>query len=271
MRKNISPDAAPEANDFSTPVRPGQTLVLYGAGLGAVEGNEAAGTVPSASSGTGVEVWLGLRRARVISAGRSECCAGMDQIVIETPAGIEGCTVPVDVRLAPGELASYSHVAVASAGACSDPDGLSEQLRCQVSANGGGRLGAITVGQIGWALDGVSANFTRVGSGFVTPSGTCGYPPFRDPPATGVTYYWNAGPALQLEGPSGEQAIPQDLVRRLGAGKLCNPQRRRRPRCGCVSHPGSPAHTSSQSRDCGHLSAVVSMDRTNRCDYRAEG
>src|SRR5262249_33297468 len=64
------------------PARPGQTMILWATGLGAASGNEAQGPLPGdMKDALGVEVWVGLKKARVTYAGRSGCCAAIDQIV----------------------------------------------------------------------------------------------------------------------------------------------------------------------------------------------
>ncbi|MEZ5354780.1 MAG: hypothetical protein R2762_19275 [Bryobacteraceae bacterium] len=76
----------------------GHLGVLWGTGLGAAPGDEARGPIPGDLPGLDVRVWIGDRLARVTYRGRSGCCAGLDQIVFETPAGIEGCQVPLIVE-----------------------------------------------------------------------------------------------------------------------------------------------------------------------------
>ena len=212
VAQNIGADGAWQANGFATPARPSQLMVLWGTGLGAVQGDESAGPAPSPASGAGVEVWFGLVRARVLYAGRSGCCPGIDQIVVETPAGIEGCSVPVAVRPFLNDLdGSFPSVAVASRGGCSDPHGVSEPVRQRMAASGGGKVGFVLLGQYGWSPDGMTAYFTRFGNRFVIPAGTCGHAPAGNYPAPGESVYWDAGASLVLNGGSVEWAAPQDF------------------------------------------------------------
>src|SRR4051812_21492296 len=74
LAQNIGTDGSWQPNGFATPARPGQVLVLWGTGLGAVDGDETAAPAPSSSSGAGIEVWFGLVRSRVLYAGQSGCC-----------------------------------------------------------------------------------------------------------------------------------------------------------------------------------------------------
>jgi uncharacterized protein (TIGR03437 family) len=80
---------------------PGDTLFLWGTGLGPVSGNELSG------SGLGqdmpnlpVTVWLGGVQAPVSYRGRSGCCIAEDQIAITVPNTVPaGCAVPLVVQI----------------------------------------------------------------------------------------------------------------------------------------------------------------------------
>src|SRR5581483_1799312 len=80
-------------NTLVTPARPGQLITLWATGLGAVSGDEAASPLPGDLGP--IALYVGGKRAVVRYAGRSGCCAGVDQIIFEAPAGVEGCYVPV--------------------------------------------------------------------------------------------------------------------------------------------------------------------------------
>lgn len=81
------------------PARPGDTVVLWGTGLGPVAGPETSASEAGALD-TPVEVMVGHRNAAITYQGRAPCCVGLDQINIripeETPAG---CFVPVWVSV----------------------------------------------------------------------------------------------------------------------------------------------------------------------------
>ena len=82
---------------FQNAARPGDTVILWGTGLGAIDGSD--NDVPSGGKQfSGVEVFVGTSAARISYAGRSGCCAGLDQIAFEIPASVSGCFVPVAVR-----------------------------------------------------------------------------------------------------------------------------------------------------------------------------
>lgn len=104
---------------------PGETLVLWGTGIGPVKGVENAGPLPGDQTGVLTQVFVGNAPATVTYRGRSGCCAGLDQIGFVIPANIEGCSVPVAVQI--GDLVSnFTTIAVAKTGrACTaDSTGL---------------------------------------------------------------------------------------------------------------------------------------------------
>jgi uncharacterized protein (TIGR03437 family) len=80
---------------------PGDTLILWGTGLGAVNGNDASGAgLGQNMSNIPVMVWMGGVQAPVVYQGRSGCCVGEDQIVFTVPNNVPaGCAVPLSVQI----------------------------------------------------------------------------------------------------------------------------------------------------------------------------
>ncbi|MBC8166330.1 MAG: hypothetical protein H7Y20_10710 [Bryobacteraceae bacterium] len=130
---------------LNRPARPGQTMILWGTGLGPTTASEAAGPVPGDLAGVNVQVYVGGRLATVSYKGRSGCCASIDQIAFVVPDGVEGCYVPVVVRT--GDVVSnFASIAVARTGnTCSDVNGLSGQDILTAQANGNSRTGNISL------------------------------------------------------------------------------------------------------------------------------
>ena len=111
-------------NDLIQAANPGQVVTLWGTGLGPVEGDEAAGPLPG-DLDVETEILVGGIAARILYKGRSGCCAGVDQIVIEIPEGVLGCLVPVAVKTN-SVVSPYTVISIAEEGAvCSDPHGFS--------------------------------------------------------------------------------------------------------------------------------------------------
>ena len=214
-------------NAYDQPARPGQPVVLWGTGFGPVAGDEAAGPLPG-DLHLNLEVLVGGKRARVLYAGRSGCCAGIDQIVFETPAGVEGCRVPVVVRLPDQGLETqYVRLSIAaSGGRCTYrggiPQSLLEKLDQRLKTQGHLDVGSTSLGSFsvepterGGSL---TASFWRQSSEHVEDlipddasmaPGTCagvGAPPGYSTSGGGFQIL-DAGPTLTLQTPQGPMSL----------------------------------------------------------------
>ncbi len=94
---------------------PGETLLIWGTGLGPVKGNEAGGPLPGDQTSIPVEVYIGGKQAAIAYRGRSGCCTGLDQIAFVVPAGVESCNVPVVVKIG-NTVSNFTSIAVAASG-----------------------------------------------------------------------------------------------------------------------------------------------------------
>ncbi len=145
----------------TNPARAGDTMIIWGTGIGPVSGDERGGALPGDQPSLAAEVWVGGRQAQLSYRGRSGCCVGIDQIAFVVPVGVEGCNVPVYVKTG-AVVSNFSSIAVAPAGqnTCSDPGGFSPQDLATASANGGLRIGTISltrtqtkISQSGFSID----------------------------------------------------------------------------------------------------------------------
>lgn len=145
-------------NTVSAPAASGDTILVWGTGLGAVAGDD--GTVPKpGTSLDGVEVFMGNQTVRVAYAGRSGCCAGLDQIAVEVPKALAGCFIPVAVRRA-GQTSNFVWASISQAGEpCTSKVGLPVDLPARLLAKEQIRTGAIALGPIG-ILDGAGFNYS---------------------------------------------------------------------------------------------------------------
>lgn len=108
------------SNTLTSPATPGQTVILWGTGLGPVTGNEAGGPLPGNLPYLD-SLYVGGQQVTPRYAGRSGCCAGVDQVVFDIPAGVSGCYVPV-AAVTNGVLSNFGTISVsASGGNCDDP------------------------------------------------------------------------------------------------------------------------------------------------------
>jgi uncharacterized protein (TIGR03437 family) len=116
--QNVNSESDRPVNALTRPARPGQTVILWGTGLGPTSANEAAGPVPG-DLPISVEVFVGGRSATITYKGRSGCCAGIDQIVFTTPQDVSGCYVPVVVKT--GDVVSnFTTMSIGTGNVCRD-------------------------------------------------------------------------------------------------------------------------------------------------------
>ncbi|MBZ5607822.1 MAG: hypothetical protein LAP38_06175 [Acidobacteriia bacterium] len=131
------------------PARPGEVLIAWGTGLGAIDGNDAM-PPPSGKQFANVEVFVGNSPATVVAAGRSGCCAGLDQIAFEVPNATFGCLVPVTVRTGGATVSNFVSVPISARGeACSNTaPGFPASLLNRAIAGDPLKLGLIAIGPV---------------------------------------------------------------------------------------------------------------------------
>ncbi len=134
-------------NTLISSVAPGGTATLWGTGLGPVaSGDEAAGPIPGALPYLD-HLYVGGQIANVRYAGRTGCCAGVDQIDFDIPAGVEGCYVPI-AAVVNGIVSNVGTIAVSPNRECDDPLSFRAADLATLEKNG-----SLAVGSIGlWDL-----------------------------------------------------------------------------------------------------------------------
>jgi uncharacterized protein (TIGR03437 family) len=231
--QNVLSGTDQPVNGVFRPARPGQTVILWGTGLGPVSGNEAGGPLPGDLKDTlGVEVYVGNRPARLIYAGRSGCCAGIDQVVFEVPEGVQGCYVIVAVKVG-GVVSNFTSMAVAAEGSvCSDAAGIAS-ADLAAASSGSLRLGVVDLSRtqlriaaLGTSLESKADLATGLFGRFSTqqlaasrgitqlPSiGSCAVSTFRGLNPTPVDPVrpapFDAGDSLTITGPLGNKSVPR--------------------------------------------------------------
>ena len=150
---------------------PGQTLILYGTGLGALPAGSADNQAApvAAINQSQVEVYVGVQKAAVAYAGRAPGFAGLDQINFVVPGGITGCAVPLAVKVG-SVVSNFASIAVATnGGACSDPLGLTSTQLQRLSSGNTLRIGQLallkTSIEVTLPVIGTQTISTEVGSG----------------------------------------------------------------------------------------------------------
>jgi uncharacterized protein (TIGR03437 family) len=139
---NITPDGMP-VNSPTITAQNGQTITLYGTGLGPVTGGDnvapKAGDLP-----VQVDVFVGGVQAAVQYHGRTSCCAGLDQINFTVPdKAPSGCWVPVYVRTAGTTISNFTTMAIDPAGGVCSTDVLPHISSALVSGNAFGEVIAV--------------------------------------------------------------------------------------------------------------------------------
>ena len=122
---------------LATSVRPGEPIVLYGTGLGAIVGALDDRPPGAARTTVPVEVVIGGKVLSPEYAGRSPNYPGLDQINVTAPTDVAaGCYVAVAVGVN-GRLSNIVSVPLVETGrTCPHPFHISEQSASRIDAGG---------------------------------------------------------------------------------------------------------------------------------------
>lgn len=159
--QNVNSESDRPINTILASARPNQAMILWGTGLGPIQGSDAQAP-PVGDLNQPIEVLVGGRRANVLYKGRSGCCASIDQIVFEVPGGLSGCYVPLVVKNG-NRVSNYTSISVApNGGRCSDPFGFTDAELSAAEATGRLRFGSVNLSRIGSKISaaGVSIDST---------------------------------------------------------------------------------------------------------------
>jgi uncharacterized protein (TIGR03437 family) len=208
---------------------PGESLALWGSGLGPVSGDETQYQTPSNLTGVPIEVDIGGVSAAVIYRGRS-IYPGLDQINVVIPPGVSGCHVSVVVVVS-GVPSNLATIPVAPSGRiCSD------QAMIQLTADEYQEflgLDSVDVGMISLlslttpsAVTGAATSdlvygpFQGYTGGQITSAGLLLQPSVGSCAASSEPPFYflqlgsrlNAGPQIAVKGPEGSLALaPGDI------------------------------------------------------------
>jgi hypothetical protein len=127
---------------------PGDTIVIWGTGLGAVTGgDESRFPFAQENLNTPIEVLVGGRSATVTYHGRS-AYPGLDQINFVVPQGLNGCYIGMVIKTADFLSNSVTIPVAPSTRTCSDPRfGLSGPAMSGMLGTGALNVGAISIGK----------------------------------------------------------------------------------------------------------------------------
>lgn len=152
-------DASNNPITYIHPAHPGEELVLWGTGLGAITGDETEAP-QQVDLHSGVQVLVNNQPATVVYGGRGSS-AGVDQINFVVPAGVTGCKASVAV-IVKGVTGNITSMAVAPEGqaTCGDTFGpLTADNLQKAVAKGSLNLGGIVVSRVAGGNDKLEAGF----------------------------------------------------------------------------------------------------------------
>jgi uncharacterized protein (TIGR03437 family) len=169
----------------TTAMKPGDVGIIWGTGLGPVAGDESAGALPGDMPQTPVEVYVGGAPATLAYRGRSGCCSGLDQIAFVVPDKVEGCNVPVAVKIGTA-VSNYTSIAVNSTGtACNDLTGLSSADQKRLAGVGNVSIGSLTLTRSNISIPvpilGTISNVSDIGAGLFEKFNYAQYSVFQNP------------------------------------------------------------------------------------------
>jgi uncharacterized protein (TIGR03437 family) len=157
------------AIQLTTAAKPGETIVLYGTGLGPIPG---ADNVPPGAVQVGSNVIVTVA-GKVVTpdyAGRSPSFAGLDQINFKIPTDVTtGCYVPVSVT-ASGQVSQDFVLSIAGAGSvCTHPLGLTQSSLATLDSGGTVNVGLFQMlraflAVLGGSIEGAGGLFDNVNS-----------------------------------------------------------------------------------------------------------
>ena len=206
--------------------------IIWGTGLGAVQGNEAAMPLPGELP-YDVRVFVGNVETQVIARSRSGCCAGIDQIAFFIPQGVTGCYVSVHV-VVEGVTSNFTSMSIAPSGSfCTEGGvGITPSILSRAEQNGSVTIASISLSRqrvsiqtaSPLVIDTANAYYTRFDlsgliawgglPGNISTVGSCTVIQYsgadtsvQNPVLKTVL---DAGSALQMQGPRGNESIPRN-------------------------------------------------------------
>jgi len=185
------PNYAP--NTLTWSAHPNEAWVLWGTGLGPVNFDETRGAPFQDMTDSDVEVYVGFKKAQIDFRGRTPGSSGLDQINFRIPPGLDGCYVPVVVKVG-GVVSNFVTMSIGPSGrrTCKDELGLSDAEIDTAKERDAFNLGTISFQKVALSIaaipgfpevaikmDNGSADFTRFDfNRLIRTRGASGYAPF---------------------------------------------------------------------------------------------
>ena len=158
----IVTDSGYALNSLTHTAKPGQAMILWGTGLGALPDASTEATAPPCPTGCdlrgpnlSVTVWVGTQQATVAYAGRAPGYTGEDEIVFTVPQtssaqDIQGCYIQIAVQAGPPAsqvVSNFTSLSVDTNGnTCSDADGINvSDVASDLTSKGSANIAAISL------------------------------------------------------------------------------------------------------------------------------
>ncbi len=231
--QNFMDAARQPINSTAAPAKSGQTVVLWGTGLG--PGLNADNVAPEAGQlPVAVDIWVGGKPVTMKRySGRTPCCSGVDELVFDLPSDAPtGCYVPVLVK-AGDVVSNATTMAISADGSpCGDPANPSS-----ATLRAGGDLGRIFLTRTFRDLETGAGNIIadEVSARFASyPGGVWAWDPDLALPPVGTCMLHQARGATNSFGFLGEPPAQSGLdagaqLTVMGAAQVDTPQSARLP------------------------------------------
>ncbi len=153
IAQNVSNETGISLNGLANAAKDGQALILYGTGLGGVQGLDSVPPGP-VTVGSNVSVEIGGTELKPMYAGRSPQYPGLDQINIQLPSdfsaasgagALGGCYMPILVRVG-NAISNTATVSLASGkSTCNHPLHLAPDVLARLDAGGNAYIGLLQI------------------------------------------------------------------------------------------------------------------------------
>jgi uncharacterized protein (TIGR03437 family) len=191
---NANADGSVTANSTTQSVMPGGDVIINGTGLGAIPSDETQSGVTDVPA-TSIKIFVGIKAAAVVSAGRGACCDGLDPayqvpqgiaawdvVRFTVPEGATGCYIPVTVQIGK-TISNLATISIDPGGACKPTaTGLPVELADKLSGQTGMSTGAVGLGR----ATGISVNNRGVVVTNKNDGGSAAFVRYPDVPALAI-------------------------------------------------------------------------------------
>lgn len=168
--QNVVSPADQPLNQLTTPALPGQYIILWATGLGAIPGPDNTDP-PVGNLATDVEVEVGGMRLKASYAGRAPGFPGVDQINVLLPDDgelLDDCYVSLRVWAGNRPSQQVVFAAAAAPGPCKHPYGFSPETLASLDVGGRVALGQVRLSRISQEITVPEVEHSRINVSWVS-------------------------------------------------------------------------------------------------------